>query len=347
MRGMNQRVGTKKLIKSAASGFTIVELLIVVVVIAILAAITIVAYNGISNRAKDASVQSSVSTTVKKLEAYKIDPSNGAELYPSTLSQLNITTNASQTVNYYYIAGGNYYCLDITEGASTYYQTSLSAERKSGPCPTTNGLISWWPLNGSIKNFATGDTAAVASNVTPGQGQNGLENGSYVFTGAGTSNINTNTINARNAFTFSVWVYPTTNTGYQSPLSEARDCCGSGYRGFELKSSYSVAGAASLALWAGGSGSAAGISGVSSTTNAWNHYAGSYDGATLRFYKDGVQISSAGYVGVIGTPTVPLYIGRPGGTTSGAFAGRIDDVKVYDRALTAVEVATLFAAGGQ
>jgi len=38
------------------SGFTIVELLIVVVVIAILAAITIVAYNGIQNRAKSSAV---------------------------------------------------------------------------------------------------------------------------------------------------------------------------------------------------------------------------------------------------------------------------------------------------
>lgn len=35
------------------SGFTIVELLIVIVVIGILAAITIVAYNGVQQRARD------------------------------------------------------------------------------------------------------------------------------------------------------------------------------------------------------------------------------------------------------------------------------------------------------
>jgi prepilin-type N-terminal cleavage/methylation domain-containing protein len=40
------------------SGFTIVELLIVIVVIGILAAITIVAYNGIQDRANDTSVKS-------------------------------------------------------------------------------------------------------------------------------------------------------------------------------------------------------------------------------------------------------------------------------------------------
>ena len=39
-------------------GFTIVELLIVIVIIAILAAITIVAYNGITQRANTSSAQS-------------------------------------------------------------------------------------------------------------------------------------------------------------------------------------------------------------------------------------------------------------------------------------------------
>ena len=38
--------------KKTKSGFTIVELLIVIVVIGILAAITIVAYNGIQSRAR-------------------------------------------------------------------------------------------------------------------------------------------------------------------------------------------------------------------------------------------------------------------------------------------------------
>lgn len=51
-------------------GFTIVELLIVIVVIGILAAITIVAYNGIQNRSKTASADSSASVLAKKIEAF-------------------------------------------------------------------------------------------------------------------------------------------------------------------------------------------------------------------------------------------------------------------------------------
>lgn len=49
-------------------GFTIVELLIVIVVIAILAAITIVAYNGVTSRANDSARQADANALMKKIE---------------------------------------------------------------------------------------------------------------------------------------------------------------------------------------------------------------------------------------------------------------------------------------
>ena len=66
--------------KNKQHGFTIVELLIVIVVIAILAAITIVAYNGIQQRANNSAIITGVNQTVKAISSY-IAANN---TYPST-----------------------------------------------------------------------------------------------------------------------------------------------------------------------------------------------------------------------------------------------------------------------
>ena len=72
-------------------GFTIVELVIVIVIIGILAAIVIVAYNGITNRARASKTQSTVDTIVKKAEAYNAE--NGT--YPTTLATLTGAASSS------------------------------------------------------------------------------------------------------------------------------------------------------------------------------------------------------------------------------------------------------------
>jgi prepilin-type N-terminal cleavage/methylation domain-containing protein len=87
------------------TGFTIVELLIVIVVIAILAAITIVAYNGIQNRARDSQTQATVNQVLKKVKAFA---ATNSEAYPSsitgcpspTATQLCITPSSGATLTY-------------------------------------------------------------------------------------------------------------------------------------------------------------------------------------------------------------------------------------------------------
>lgn len=56
--------------KRTTRGFTIVELLIVVVIIAILAAITLVTYNGVQRRATNAAITDAASKTYRLLLAY-------------------------------------------------------------------------------------------------------------------------------------------------------------------------------------------------------------------------------------------------------------------------------------
>lgn len=78
--------------QTKSRGFTIVELLIVIVVIAILAAITIVAYNGIQNRANTSAAQSAASNVAKKAEAYNAAGPTGS--YPVSTANFNAVTES-------------------------------------------------------------------------------------------------------------------------------------------------------------------------------------------------------------------------------------------------------------
>jgi PKD repeat protein len=73
--------------------------------------------------------------------------------------------------------------------------------------------------------------------------------------------------------------------------------------------------------------------------NAWTHIATTYDGTTLRFYVNGGQVSSAGVSGGITTSANPLQIG--GDAIYGQyFRGVIDEVRIYSRALSPLEIQT-------
>jgi hypothetical protein len=71
--------------------------------------------------------------------------------------------------------------------------------------------------------------------------------------------------------------------------------------------------------------------------NIWTHLAATYDGTTLRLYVNGVQAGSRAVSGAIQVSNRPLRIG--GNSVWGEwFAGRIDEVRIYRRALSAAEV---------
>ena len=71
--------------------------------------------------------------------------------------------------------------------------------------------------------------------------------------------------------------------------------------------------------------------------NTWSHLALTYDKVTLRLYVNGVQVASAAATANIATSTNPLQIG--GDSIYGQyFNGRIDEVRVYNLALSAAQI---------
>lgn len=83
------------------SGFTIIELLIVIVIIAILAAITLVAYNSVQARARDSARTSAVNAIQKALEMYKLDSGTYPNACNSTSSGCNVFQLATYLVPAY------------------------------------------------------------------------------------------------------------------------------------------------------------------------------------------------------------------------------------------------------
>lgn len=136
-------------------GFTIVELLIVIVVIAILAAITIVSFNGIQNRARTSAVQAELRTAATKLEVNK--QQNGTGVYANSLQNAGI---ASDTVSFQYSLtdGGRSYCLIGSLQSARYSITNTAGSLSEGGCSITN-LVENPNLEANSNGWVTSSTS--------------------------------------------------------------------------------------------------------------------------------------------------------------------------------------------
>ena len=110
---------TTRQMGTTSRGFTIVELLIVVVVIAILAAITIVAYTGINQRAKTAASQSAAQQAIKKIQTYMVTNNDQP---PASLADAGVSSTGG--TQYQYTLLGTGYCVTATQSGQSAYAAS-------------------------------------------------------------------------------------------------------------------------------------------------------------------------------------------------------------------------------
>ena len=79
----------------------------------------------------------------------------------------------------------------------------------------------------------------------------------------------------------------------------------------------------------------------SSFNGVWHHLAGTYDGNDLKLYCDGDLIATSHYVGSIASSAYNVNIGRNSEWTDRFYEGLIDDVRIYNFALSADEILQL------
>ncbi len=320
-------------------GFTIVELLIVIVVIAILAAITVAAYNGITHRTKVSATEGALSQVAKKIETYKVEKGT----YPTSLTDINYKGDPNVALAYRYNSTAGSFCLDGRYGDIEYSVRTKQLNPVEGRC-IDNGLELWVPMNGSANDVSGGNTTfTISGSPTSTTGADGRANGAYVFDGDdyGTASNPTTLPQDMTQFSVSIWARSNYVSDYQYFV----------HRG-------NGTGIGTSAIWlgtnSGGNISASvdgnfttGTTGVIANDNAWHHLVLVYGGGRQVGYLDGAERFNVVVGPVTNNITTNTFTIGAGPGSYRPLRGALDDLRIYRRAITQDEVTALFNQGAQ
>jgi hypothetical protein len=203
--------------------------------------------------------------------------------------------------------------------------------------PTPVAAYSFSETSGSTVADATGHghTGTVSGATRTTTGKTG---GALSFDGVNDSVSveDADDLDLTTGMTLEAWVNPTANTGWRTAVMKET----SGDLSYALYSGGATTPLSTITTTgASGYGEAPGPSGSQPADNTWTHLVGTYDGTTLKLYKNGTLISSSTRAGSIAVGTGPVKIG--GNAVWGEwFKGQLDDIRIYNTALTAAQIQT-------
>ena len=206
--------------------------------------------------------------------------------------------------------------------------------------PSPSGLIAWWRAENNASDSAGNHPGTLVGGAGVASGHIGVAFSFNASSDAGVIVPPASPLNPTEAITIEAWVRPSSFPKL-SPNVVRKDLNAVGTTQYSLLvGSGAAAGVAHMNI--GGAGS---ITGGSVPTNVWTHVAGTYDRQFIRLYVNGVEVTNTAATSPIPTSTENLGIGRHALFATRNFDGLIDEVSIYNRALSAGEIATIHTAG--
>jgi hypothetical protein len=206
----------------------------------------------------------------------------------------------------------------------------------------SNGLVGWWPFNGNASDESGNGNNGTVNGAILTTDRFGVSGNAYYFSsiGCGTSiDVNVNTTSIQSGLTMSVWVMNVGTGCYGPRLLEFYGNDGPGQAQWATDYNQNLYGIGSITS----TGFGCAVSIPMSPNNVWSHLVYTNDGTIGKFYKNGQLIST---MGSTGNPILSSSgaFGRMNHPAYDAYNGKLDDIGIWNRALSSCEVADLYYA---
>ena len=199
-----------------------------------------------------------------------------------------------------------------------------------------NGLVAYWPLDGDAKDYSGNGNHGVTKGCTDAADRNGKSAKCYSFNGA-SDHITVkgdSTLNIQHAISISAWINADTDNQSLAGIIDRGPGLGE-HGGYYVRTrDWKIDFAISMPYTEFMAGEI--------RPGTWHFFAATYDNNTVKIYLDNLLVFSK----IIGNGILDLWNNEAGltiGIEAGhPFKGKIDDVRLYNRALSSDEVAYIF-----